>query len=166
MAKDETPIDKNSSAAGGPGWLMLADRMIVVRHPTPADWYAFRDYCKSLAREEAQTPIKAIADDVKDLPPDLRAEIIREAVAQSKGKGAVEPTEEAVKAKADSYEAITWFLAWLAKESQPDVTVEFVRLKVNRDELFEFQASMAVAMGKADDPKASCPAGSDSGSGS
>lgn len=160
---DEIKIDAAAAASGGPGWLTVGCRTLVVRHPTPADFFALNDYARGLAAAEVRTPMQAIAADLQHVPAEFRGEFIREAVAQSAGAKAPEPTRDAISHKAQSHDGVTWFAWWLAKENHPDLTHEAVRALSPEPELHALSAALMAAIKLADthDPKdsASSPPG-------
>ncbi len=164
--KAQPEIERGPAAAGGPGVMTLGDRTLIVRHPTPADFFALQGFARELAAKGTKSPVKAVADQLADIPPEFRAEFIREAVAQTKGEGSPEPTREAVNERASGYEGAAWFTWWLCKDAHPDLTPEAIKSLCPEGKKHELQAALMAAVSLEDrrDPKA--PSGSARGSAS
>ena len=109
-------------AAGGPGIVTLGGTDYLCAPVDDKKFFAMRAYVKS----KLKTPVQAVAEAVKDLPPALRAEALKAAVAQQAGGSEV--TEEAAHDIILSRDGCR-FIAWL--HMQPPLNPDLTREKLN-----------------------------------
>lgn len=112
----------NEHAGGGPGVVTLDGVSYFAAPATEKTFFAVRSYVKS----QLKTPLAAVAAVFKDLPPAMRAEAIKEAVAQQPGGSEV--TAEASTEILVSLSGCR-FLAWL--HMKPPLNPDLTRAKLD-----------------------------------
>lgn len=124
---------------------------------TPGDFGELWEHLRSLAIADVQSPLAAIAEDLKGLDPADRAAAIREAVALKAGARFVEPAREAVSAKALTLDGVR-FNFWLAaRPLHPELTRERAAELVDEPNRHRVMAALMETNGRPqdDDPKGS-----------
>src|SRR5438105_5032681 len=101
-----TSADKNELAAGAPGTVEIGGRVYLVSQPTDAMFLTVKGYVK----QRVKTPLQAVAEDLKNLPPSLQVEALRAAAVVQAGGSAL--TAEAMQDVLLTPDGAA-FLAWV-----------------------------------------------------
>jgi hypothetical protein len=135
----------NELAAGAPGVLPLGGTDYLVAPATDKTGILVRNWVKG----RLKTPVQAVAEAVKHLPPAVRAEAMRAAVAQQAGGSEV--TEEAAREILLSLDGCR-FLAWthLKPPTNPGLTREQLDALITEDNYLDVFADLDRATGMGD----------------
>ncbi len=135
-------MDRNEAVTGAPGTIDLGGQTYLVAQPTDEDFATLRSHLKA----KLDSPLKAIADDLKYLAPADRAEAIKAAVALKTGGGA-ELTPQYVQEQLMQPPGAA-FLAWLlVRRNHPDVKLDDVKAAVTGDNVLAVLADLKRASG-------------------
>jgi hypothetical protein len=157
-----TREESNEAVANAPGTIELGGRTYLVSQPTDQTFAALHKFL----RERQQSPIQAVADDLKYLPPEYRRMAIDAAVALKAGGGSG-VTEEFARQQLMEPHGCAYLLYLLIRPEQPDTTLETIRALVTPDNVMDLYAKLHPAAGLAglDAGKANGRGGSPPGGG-
>jgi len=155
-------LDEAANALGAAVTVTGANGQTYLVNPMrPVDWVTHGKYLKKLAQPGTQSPIAAIADELKLLPPEFQAEAIRAAVALKAGGKVVEPNREAVFGQAMELPGARHQFWLTARPNHPELTLEQCSEIVTEQNLDEILSAALEANGQEAkrDPKANGQAG-------
>ena len=135
-------LTANELIAGAPGIVRLGDTEYLAAPATDKTFIAARNYIKS----KLKTPLEAVAAVVQNLPPAIRAEALKAAVAQQ--SGGAEITAEAATEVMMSLDGCR-FLAWLHMRppANPELTREKLESLITEDNYLDVFSMLDEATG-------------------
>lgn len=150
----------NDLATGAPGTITLGEQVFLVAQPTDADFVTLRRHLRELFLQRARTPLKAIMEDLKGLPPGVQQEVLKAAVAQQAGGGS-EPTSEALQQLLFEPDGCRFWVWLLARKHQPLLKLEELLPLITPETVDDTLAQLLRASGFKDmDPNVSGRPGS------
>lgn len=151
--KEDTNLDRDNDAAlAAPRSITLDGKRWYLSPLTKADFGRLREHVRDLAKAETRSPLKALAEVYADLPPEMQAAAMREAVAQS-GEKKPEPTREAVAEKVGSLDGVRYAFWLAARKQHAELTVErATELVANDDIKFEIMEAVLTIEGQRPNP--------------
>ena len=137
----DTPT-ADDAAAGAPGVVLLGGKEYLCAPASAKTFVAARNYIRS----KLKTPLAAVAEAFKDLPPSLRAEAIKAAVAQQAGGSEI--TDEAATDVMVSVAGCR-FMAWLHMRPplNPDLKRETLDSLITEDNYLDVLKQLDDATG-------------------
>jgi len=162
MSDKKVSDQENRAATAEPWTIALGEEKFTLSPMTKKDWSKIRDFCRLLAKANVRNPLLAYAEVAKDLDPESKMILAKEAVAQSAGAKVPEPNEMAIAGQIESTEGIAYQFYISASKAHPELTFEKAK-KICTD---EFRTEILEGLGWANgikpdvDPKANGSAGS------
>jgi hypothetical protein len=146
---EENILDDAANALGAAITVDGADGVKYLINPMrPVDWITHGKYLKKLAQPGTQSPLAAISEDLKYLPPEFQAEAIRAAVALKSGSKTQEPNREAIFGLAMDLPAARHQFWLTARANHPGLTLEKCAEIVTEANLDEVLAAALEANGQ------------------
>lgn len=122
------PIDTktaNQLATGSPGSIQIGEQTYLLSQPLKGDFVTWRKHVTALWKKRNAKPITAVADQLKDLPPELQQMAVAEAVKL--GAGNLEPDTQALLGMLTDPDAVAFFAWLLIRKNHPDVTLDALK---------------------------------------
>lgn len=147
-----------ATVLGAPKLVTGADGHQYLMAPmSPRDFAEHGAYLKSLCDAETQSPLAAIAADLKHLPAEFQGEAIRAAVAMKAGGKKTEPSREAILAKSSELVGVRHQFWIAARKNHTGLTLAAVANIVSDANIFDILAASLEVNGQPatgdDDPK-------------
>jgi hypothetical protein len=137
------------AATGAPGVVRIGFQEWLVDQPTPGDFLSLRSWI----RARLKSPLAALAEKIRALPPELQAAAVKAAV-ELEASGS-ELTADRIQQELATPEGCAWWLWMLARKQQPGSTPKDFLPHLNEDNVHAVLADLyeATTM-KAVDPNA------------
>lgn len=150
-------MDALDALGADPGTMRIGGRVFVVAPPTPGDMMRVAKRMRDMARAAVCVPPLVSVAALRDqLPPDVFAQAVREAVALGAAGGA-EPELAAVREQYAELAGVRWQVWYFLAKTDPAVTPESVAGWVTEDTLFAVTDALNAALGLGGEKKASPP---------
>jgi hypothetical protein len=126
-------------ATGAPGTIRLGNTVWLVSQPTAADLLALRSYVKA----RLPSPLEAVAQKVKGLPPEVQAAAVKAAV-ELEASGS-EVTADRIQDELCRPEVAGWWLWMLARKEHPWAKPDDFRAHLDTDNVHAVLADLFAA---------------------
>jgi hypothetical protein len=119
----------NQAATGAPGAIRIGGNLYLAAQPTKADFVALQSVLAKVWKERNAKPLTAVAQELRDMPEELRALVQGAAVARAVDRG----TGNAAAESGDLANLLTdpecaaWWAFHLCRKANPDLTLAEVK---------------------------------------